>query len=265
MHDVIRDMALWIACDYEKEKENFLVYAGVGLTKVPDIRDWEKAHTCPHLLTFFLDDNEFRKIPGDFFQFMPSLTVLNLSCIKLKSVPLGTSRLVPLQQLDHSYSSIKELQEELNALIKVKCLNIDHHFIWWGGSLSRGVARFGIFGGIELHLRSVRALQFILSSHKLRSCTQALFLQSFNDSTWLDISLLAELKEDLKMEYTGGAKNKRQPSIIGVGEFAEALEVVENLNPFAKLQYLGLENLPNVESIYCKPLPFPCLKRNDCG
>ena len=57
---------------------------------------------------------------------MPSLTVLNLSCIKLKSVPLGTSRLVPLQQLDHSYSSIKELQEELNALIKVKCLNIDH-------------------------------------------------------------------------------------------------------------------------------------------
>lgn len=142
MHDVIRDMALWIACDYEKEKENFLVYAGVGLTKVPDIRDWEKvrrlslmknkienlseAHTCPHLLTFFLDDNEFRKIPGDFFQFMPSLTVLNLSCIKLKSVPLGTSRLVPLQQLDHSYSSIKELQEELNALIKVKCLNIDH-------------------------------------------------------------------------------------------------------------------------------------------
>ena len=42
MHDVIRDMALWIACDYEKEKENFLVYAGVGLAKVPDIRDWEK-------------------------------------------------------------------------------------------------------------------------------------------------------------------------------------------------------------------------------
>lgn len=42
MHDVIRELALWIACDYEKEKENFLVYAGVGLTKVPDIRDWEK-------------------------------------------------------------------------------------------------------------------------------------------------------------------------------------------------------------------------------
>ncbi|KAJ4721599.1 Disease resistance protein [Melia azedarach] len=43
MHDVIRDMALWIASttDHEKEKEKFLVRAGVGLTEVPSIDMWK--------------------------------------------------------------------------------------------------------------------------------------------------------------------------------------------------------------------------------
>ncbi|KAK9232297.1 hypothetical protein WN943_022543 [Citrus x changshan-huyou] len=97
MHDVIRDMSLWIACDL-KEKENFLVYAGVGLTKAPDVREWENVRrlslmqneitnlteipTCPHLLTLFLDNNESLKIPNDFFQYMHSLKVLNLSHLK---------------------------------------------------------------------------------------------------------------------------------------------------------------------------------------
>ncbi|KAK9229485.1 hypothetical protein WN944_022447 [Citrus x changshan-huyou] len=36
MHDVIRDIALWIACEVEKENENFLVSAGVELTKPPE-------------------------------------------------------------------------------------------------------------------------------------------------------------------------------------------------------------------------------------
>ncbi|KAK9229308.1 hypothetical protein WN944_022270 [Citrus x changshan-huyou] len=34
-HDVVRDMALWIACEIEKEKQNFLVLAGAGLTEAP--------------------------------------------------------------------------------------------------------------------------------------------------------------------------------------------------------------------------------------
>ncbi|KAJ4718338.1 Disease resistance protein [Melia azedarach] len=41
MHDVIRDMALWIACGIEKEKENFLVHAGAGLLESPNVRKWE--------------------------------------------------------------------------------------------------------------------------------------------------------------------------------------------------------------------------------
>ncbi|ESR40564.1 hypothetical protein CICLE_v100250082mg, partial [Citrus x clementina] len=41
MHDVIRDMALWITCEIEKEKRNFLVCAGAGLKEAPDVKRWE--------------------------------------------------------------------------------------------------------------------------------------------------------------------------------------------------------------------------------
>ncbi|GAY55216.1 hypothetical protein CUMW_162710 [Citrus unshiu] len=41
MHDVVRDMALWIACEIEKEKRNFLVCAGAGVGAVPDVEGWE--------------------------------------------------------------------------------------------------------------------------------------------------------------------------------------------------------------------------------
>lgn len=37
-------------------------------------------------------------------------------------------------------------------------------------------------------------------------------------------------------------------------------EVMGNLNPFAKLEYLQLFGPRNLKSIYWKPLPFPHLK-----
>lgn len=41
MHDVIRDMALWIASTVD-EKENSFVLAGVGLEKAPGIGLWKE-------------------------------------------------------------------------------------------------------------------------------------------------------------------------------------------------------------------------------
>ncbi|KAJ0006943.1 hypothetical protein Pint_30177 [Pistacia integerrima] len=74
MHDVIRDMTLWIACDIKEEQQKFLVQVGVGLTKAPKIKEWEELKrislmenkieelsvtpTCPDLLTLFLNEVE---------------------------------------------------------------------------------------------------------------------------------------------------------------------------------------------------------------
>ncbi|ESR40569.1 hypothetical protein CICLE_v100271723mg, partial [Citrus x clementina] len=146
MHDVIRDMALWITGEIEKEKRNFLVCAGAGLNEAPDVKGWENVRrlslmqnqietlsevpTCPHLLTLFLDFNEDVEMIADgFFQFMPSLKVLKMSnCGKSWSnfqLPVGMSELgSSLELLDISHTSIRELPEELKKLVNLKCLNL---------------------------------------------------------------------------------------------------------------------------------------------
>ncbi|KAI9160759.1 hypothetical protein LWI28_011223 [Acer negundo] len=71
IHDVIRDIALWIACEIEKEKGKLLVQTSVGLTEAPEIEKWEgvkrmslmenqienlpETFSCPHLSTLFLN------------------------------------------------------------------------------------------------------------------------------------------------------------------------------------------------------------------
>ncbi|ESR40725.1 hypothetical protein CICLE_v10024850mg [Citrus x clementina] len=306
MHDVVRDMALWIACDIEKEKENFLVYAGVGLVEAPDVRGWEKARrlslmhnqitnlseipTCPHLLTCFLNRNGLQMIPNDFFQFMPSLKVLNLSYSKRTNLPVGISKLVSLQHLDLSESDIEELPGELKALVNLKCLDLEctRSLITIPRQLISNLSRlhvlrmFGaghnafdeasedsvLFGGGELiveellglkylevisfNLRSTHGLQSFLSSHKLRCCTRALLLQCFNDSTSLEVSALADLKqlnrlwiteckqlEELKMDYTGE-----------VQQFVfQSLKKVEIFGCYKLKDLTFLVFAPNLESI----------------
>ncbi|KAH9715176.1 putative disease resistance protein [Citrus sinensis] len=143
MHDVVRDMALWITCEIEKEKRNFLVCAGEGLKEAPDVKRWENVRrlslmqnqietlsevpTCPHLLTLFLDFNEnLNMIADGFFQLMPSLKVLKMSnCVNLTlKLPLGMSKLGSLELLDVSHTGIRELPEELKLLVNLKCLTL---------------------------------------------------------------------------------------------------------------------------------------------
>ncbi|KAK3219488.1 hypothetical protein Dsin_013458 [Dipteronia sinensis] len=145
MHDVIRDMALWIACEIEKEKEKFLVQTSVGLTEAPETRKWKgvkrvslmgnrienlsEIPSCPHLSTLFLNENSLQMINNDFFQFMPFLKALNLSYnYDLADLPLRISRLVSLQHLDLSSTKINELPEELKALTNLRCLKLDFMF-----------------------------------------------------------------------------------------------------------------------------------------
>lgn len=40
MHDVVRKMALWIASNLGKNRERWVVQAGVGLREVVPVKDW---------------------------------------------------------------------------------------------------------------------------------------------------------------------------------------------------------------------------------
>ncbi|XVF11274.1 hypothetical protein REPUB_Repub08aG0012800 [Reevesia pubescens] len=142
MHDVIRDMSLWIARECEEENWKFFVQARYGLTKAPEVGKWGsklrmslmengienlvEAPNCPHLQTLFLNKNKLKVINSDFFQFMCGLRVLDLSGNEdLEELPVGISKLVSLESLDLSGTNIRQLPIELKALEKLKCLRLE--------------------------------------------------------------------------------------------------------------------------------------------
>ncbi|KAJ4718283.1 Disease resistance protein [Melia azedarach] len=364
MHDVIRDMALWIVStiDHEKEKEKYLVLAGVGLTEAPRIGMWKdvtrmslmnnkirnlsKSPTCPNLLTLFLSGKHIDEVESDFFQSMASLRVLDVSFNRWNS-GLHICNLDSLQHLCLSYSGIQELPEELKYLVNLKCLKLEYTYhlcriptevisnlkslrvlrMFQCGSTEQEEDSI-LFGDSELlieellclkhlnvltiSLRSMHALRRLWSSPVLQNSTRSLCLELLKDSKSLSDLSLASLRhlekiklsncddwEELKIDYTGEVKNiqethgfhsLRRVSIYGCKSlrhmtwlmFAPNLkdiridwcenieemikldevptEVVENLIPFAKLQFILVEDLKNLKSIYSKPLPFPHLK-----
>ncbi|XP_058074739.1 disease resistance protein RPS2-like [Magnolia sinica] len=154
LHDVIRDLALWIASECGKKKNRFLVRAGMGLTHAPVVERWKEAERislmkndikevtetpqCPNLLTLMLQLNwNFGKVHTDFFRFMPLLRVLDLSMSRIVELPAEIGKLTELRYLNLSHTEITSLPEEIGNLVKLKHLELDAVFTL--GRIPRGV------------------------------------------------------------------------------------------------------------------------------
>ncbi|EOY26515.1 Cc-nbs-lrr resistance protein, putative [Theobroma cacao] len=243
MHDVIRDMCLWIACTCEAEKWKFFVQAGYQLTKVPNVGKWRgikrmslmdnkienlrEAPNCPDLQTLFLSGNKpLEVIDNDFFQFMCVLKVLDLSFNRgITEFPKGISKLVSLEYLDLSGTTIRELPTELRALKKLKCLGLQHidNRIKIPRGLMAGFSKLEILrmfsyypfdeaveddneclveelqclnhlNVLTLSVTSAFALDRFLSAEKLHNFIETIGLQYFKDSKQLNILSLANFK-----------------------------------------------------------------------
>ncbi|KAK9229277.1 hypothetical protein WN944_022236 [Citrus x changshan-huyou] len=125
MHDVIRDMALWIPSTIDNEKEKFLVLAGVGLVEAPGIRMWtdvtrmslmenrickiSRSPDCPLLRTLFLNSNDFDMVNNDLFQSMASLRVLKLS--NNFQAPFRCDHLLLEVEIDYAAGELKKIRE----------------------------------------------------------------------------------------------------------------------------------------------------------
>ncbi|MBA0778667.1 hypothetical protein Gotri_006513 [Gossypium trilobum] len=143
MHDVIRDMALWITRKFEATEDTFFVKAGAQLSQEPYVKAWERVKRMsvmkneiqlleetpkyPNLRTLFLSNNNLKVISDGFFQFIPHLTVLDLSeNYYLRALPKGISQLVSLECIDLSWTGLSELPMELKSLTKLKMLDLSY-------------------------------------------------------------------------------------------------------------------------------------------
>nr|TKS08031.1 putative disease resistance protein [Populus alba] len=246
MHDVIRDMALWIASDIERDQQKFFVQTGAQLSKAPEVGKWEGARrvslmandivnlsetpNCSNLRTLFLGSIHLNKISRGFFQFMPNLTVLDLSNnISLLGLPRGVWKLVSLQYLNLSRTGIKELPKELSELVKLRYLNLEYtHSLYLlphgviscfpmmrvlrmfrcGSSeqaaedciLSRDESLVEELQCLEklnmltVTIRSAAALERLSSFQGMQSSTRVLYLELFHDSKLVNFSSLANMK-----------------------------------------------------------------------
>ncbi|CAH8256274.1 unnamed protein product [Arabidopsis lyrata] len=154
MHDVVREMALWIASDFGKQKENFVVRAGVGLHEIPEIKDWGAVRRmslmknnikeitcgskCSELTTLFLEENQLKNLSGEFIRCMQKLVVLDLSLNRnLNELPEQISELASLQYLDLSSTSIEQLPVGFHELKNLTHLNLSYTSICSVGAISK--------------------------------------------------------------------------------------------------------------------------------
>ncbi|KAG2319954.1 hypothetical protein Bca52824_013167 [Brassica carinata] len=143
MHDVVREMALWISSDFGEDKERCIVKAGVGLREAPKVENWRSVRrmslmdneiedisespNCPELTTLLFQKNGILNISGQFFKSMPKLVVLDLSNNRLfRGLPVEISKLVSLRHLDLSQNEgMKQLFAGLLELKKLIYLNLE--------------------------------------------------------------------------------------------------------------------------------------------
>ncbi|PON87217.1 LOW QUALITY PROTEIN: AAA+ ATPase domain containing protein [Trema orientale] len=242
MHDVIRDMALWIACGCEEAGNRFLVKTNALLVEPPMIEKWNEAEKiscmknsitslsetpkCPNLSTLFLQCNELCQISNSFFQYMPKLTVLDLSWnAELRYLPKEISKLISLEYLNLSHTGIEQLPEELKNLVMLKYLNLEYlrrldkipqqvisSFsrlqvlnMYWCGMLFAEIEQDIVQCGgnvllvqelqclkniitLDVSIKGVTALENFLTSKMLLKSTRSLYLRQLSTLHFLNLS-----------------------------------------------------------------------------
>uniref|UniRef100_A0A0E0RHG6 Uncharacterized protein n=1 Tax=Oryza rufipogon TaxID=4529 RepID=A0A0E0RHG6_ORYRU len=130
MHDVIRDMALWIVGDEGREKNKWVVQTvshwcnaerilsvGTEMAQLPAISEDQTK-----LTVLILQNNDLHGSSVSSLCFFISLHYLDLSRNWLKTIPSEVCKLVNLYYLNLSDNKIKDLPQELGLLFKLQYL-----------------------------------------------------------------------------------------------------------------------------------------------
>ncbi|KAJ0076269.1 hypothetical protein Patl1_34411 [Pistacia atlantica] len=139
MHDVLRDLALWLASLKENKifvfenRESFIKHGIAAWKEAVRMSIWGRgiklfpeAPSCPRLQTFLVRETKVRTFSSSFFQSMHAVKVLNLSKnLFLKTLPPRMSELTDMQYLNLSDTDIDELPIVAGSLTKLRFLLLD--------------------------------------------------------------------------------------------------------------------------------------------
>ncbi|KAL3748257.1 hypothetical protein ACJRO7_009489 [Eucalyptus globulus] len=145
MHDVICDMATWIARDHGQRENKLLVIENEEDMSAEMISKWREAEKvsiwgnlianinrappmCSQLETLVVRETKVRLVPKGFFESMTAcLKVLDLSNNEnIVSFPKEICNLISLQYLNLSNTYISELPKEIKNLTRLRWLLLDN-------------------------------------------------------------------------------------------------------------------------------------------
>ncbi|KAJ6359622.1 hypothetical protein OIU77_003766 [Salix suchowensis] len=282
MHQVIRDMALWV--DSRRERPAYLVKAGTQLADAPEVGKWEVV----------------RKVS------LMANNIQNLSKAARNS--------------EISFSTVSESIKDRNKAGSSSAEKLGEAEIAVGdgvqtggpGSLARDLQCLEHLNLLTITIRNLYSLQTFASFSKFQAATRELSLQQFQHARSLDISLLGgmngldelEIIDCINLKDLGISNSSitsetsfhslRRVSIVNcsaledltwlalapnirflrISRCSKMEEIIRqeksgqrNLKMFEKLECLQLVSLPHLKVIYPDALPFPYLKEifvDDC-
>ncbi|WJZ94526.1 hypothetical protein VitviT2T_013373 [Vitis vinifera] len=266
MHDVIRDMALWLDSEYRGNK-NIILVEEVDAMEIYQVSKWKEAHrlylstssleeltippSFPNLLTLIARSRGLKKfesrglktLESRFFHFMPVIKVLDLSNAGITKLPTGIGKLVTLQYLNLSKTNLKELSAELATLKRLRCLLLD-------GSLEI------IFKEVISHLSMLRVfsirIKYIMSD--ISSPTdeeEADYSRKDDKAIYLHEDNKALLEELEGLEHI----NWVSLPIVGALSFQKLLNSQKLLNA---MRYLHLWNLEGMRMLQLPRIKHLC-------
>ncbi|XP_031263821.1 disease resistance protein SUMM2-like [Pistacia vera] len=258
MHDVLRDMALWLA----SVKDNkIVVYENQESIKQHGIATWKEAVRvslwggnielfsetpfCPRLLTFFVRQTSVTTFPSSWFQSMQGMKVLDLSKNLLLTRLPAMLEMINLQYLNLSDTSIQELPIVAGSLTKLRFLLLD------GTTYLKAISE-----GVISSLSSLQVFSRVPTKNSL------LFFHSFWNTTLLqELEGLEDIEEISVTFFTVDAvfKLKSSPKLqsrvkrlVILCEEEEEEEEEELHSPKTPSSVLSYSRLDNLHDLYIK-------------